>query len=452
MNFNQCFRLLLSISFLFFGFAIRLSGKPSRPNAKLTGGFGESTCLHCHSSHQLNEGRILGGDFEIEGIPAEYEAGKRYNLTIRMAHPGQSRWGFELSARSAHQASQAGQLIAVDSNTHVKEEDGISYIMHANAGSRSVADRASFSFIWIAPESAAGIILFNAAGNAANANDEPVGDYVYTAGGFSTQVKGAEEITEAEVEEVEVATGTRLNETPIFFNLPAPIDLKKSSFEIHIQHRFFQSLEDSEPGNAFGIDSGANINLGLNYAITDKLSAGISRARIDQIISLTATHEIHSDNESWWKMSLHGGVAGKRNFEQQYSPFLQLATSFDYRVFRLYLAPTIVFNSRDDTQGLQPGSGAVNPDKNNTFSLGIGADVALHRRFSIIGEYVPRLAGFGGFFRKHDQLGGGVAIRTWGHVFTVVASRSRDLSPTQYAVGSDLGAVSLGFNIYRRID
>jgi hypothetical protein len=97
---------------MFFGALVMLSGKSSRPGVMLTGGFGESTCGQCHSSHRLNEGRPLGGTFEIEGIPDEYEAGKSYRLTIVIAHPGQSRWGFELSARSARQGDQAGRLIA----------------------------------------------------------------------------------------------------------------------------------------------------------------------------------------------------------------------------------------------------------------------------------------------------------------------------------------------------
>jgi len=419
----------------------------------LTGGFGESTCLQCHSNHQLNEGRSLGGKFEIEGIPDEYEAGKDYRLTMLIAHPGQSRWGVELSVRSANKGEQAGRLIAADSITEVKEEGGVSYITLTDAGaSVRNPDRQRVSFVWVAPEASAGMILFNAAGNAANGNDEPAGDYIYMAGGFSRQSSGNSQIKEVKAEEVISKTDRRLRESPVLLSLPTPVDLDRNNIEIHIQHRFFQALEDSIPGNAFGIDSGANINIGLNYALTNRLSAGISRTREDQLISLTATQEIHTKSESWWKMSLYGGVAGKRNFEEHYSPFLQLATVLDYKALRLNLTPTVVFNSRDESLASQPGPDAVNPDSNNTFSLGIGADVALHRRFSLMGEYVPRLAGFGGFFGKHSQLGGGVAIRTWGHVFTVLVSTSRNFSPTKYAVDADFDDVSIGFNIYRRIN
>ena len=437
---------------LFFGSAILLLGKPSGPDTKLTGAFGESTCLECHSSHKLNEGRVLGGSLEIEGIPEKYEAGKGYILTIQISHPGQSCWGFEFSARSSDQGTQANRLNPIDSNTQVKEDSGVLYVMHTRIGTKiGTPDRASFSFEWVAPPASAGMILFNASGNAANGNNEPTGDYIYTASAFSVPAAGTTEVTEHRVKPIKSAAAQRLNETSILMNLPVPVDLAKGSIEIHVQHRFFQSIEDSSPGSAFGIDSGANINLGINYSLTKSFSAGISRTREDQLVSLTAAQEIHTQRESPWKMSLLGGVAGKSNFERNYSPFLQLATSFDYKMLRLNLVPTVIFNSRDETLVTQPGPQAVNPDDNNTFALGIGADFALNRRFSIVGEYTPRLAGFGGFFGEHQQLGGGVAIRTWGHVFSILVSRSRNFSPVRYAVDADFDSVCFGFNIYRRI-
>ena len=341
---------LFLFSWRFFGFAILLSGKSSGPDTKLTGAVGESTCLQCHTSHKLNEGRSLGGSFEIMGIPEKYEAGKAYILTIQISHPKQSRWGFELSARSADHGAQANRLTPADSNTQVKQDSGVLYIMHTRVGTRMDLVEGSFSFEWVAPEASAGMILFNAAGNAANGNGEPTGDYIYTASGFSVPAAGATEITEQTAKPVKATAAERLRETPVLINLPMPVDLDKGSIEIHIQHRFFQSIEDSDPGSGFGIDSGANINLGINYSLTKSFSAGISRTREDQLVSLTATQELHTNQESPWKMSLYGGVAGKNNFERNYfPPFLQLATTLDYKMLRLDLAPTVVFNSRDES-------------------------------------------------------------------------------------------------------
>ena len=38
------------------------------PLPQLTGGFGEKTCVLCHTSHDLNEGRTVGGVFHILGV------------------------------------------------------------------------------------------------------------------------------------------------------------------------------------------------------------------------------------------------------------------------------------------------------------------------------------------------------------------------------------------------
>jgi hypothetical protein len=145
---------LLFFTCLFFGFAIVVWGKSAGPDMKLTGAFGESTCLQCHTAHKLNEGRSLGGSLEIRGIPERYEAGKVYTLTIEISHPNQSRWGFELSARTADSGLQANQLRVVDSNTQMKADSGILYGMHTRTGTRKgMVDRASFSFEWTAQES-----------------------------------------------------------------------------------------------------------------------------------------------------------------------------------------------------------------------------------------------------------------------------------------------------------
>ena len=221
--------------------------------------------------------------------------------------------------------------------------------------------------------------------------------------------------------------------------------------EILIQHRFLDSIANAGPGNAFGIDSGANMNIGLNYALSDRLSAGIARTRFGQIIELSSTYEILTAKDSKWKLALRGGVEGTQNFENEYSPSLQLMSSYDFGRVRMSLVPTMVFNSRPDSQLQYNRGNAINPDSNHTFALGLGTDIALSRRISLTAEYVPRLAGFGGFYERLDQIAGGLVIRTWGHVFAITVATSRDFTPANYAVNAQGSDVSLGFNLYRRI-
>jgi len=431
-----------------------LLGYGKGPLPRYTGGYNENTCARCHSDFGLNDGRQLGGVFHLEGVPERYEAGRKYPVTIVMAHPSQSRWGFQLSARFAVSGEQAGELKPLDTSTKTLEAEGIQYIEHTAEGTRNgkVDGPVKFYFEWIAPAHERQGVVFNAAGNAADGSEDPTGDYIYTAGSFTT----SEEVRElTDTQDLPSSPPSEKKRTPrittasTFLHIPAPVDLQARQWEIQIQHRFQQALADSEPGDAFGLDSRANINLLINYALTERISTGVSRARFDRVIAFTSTYEINTSDANHLKLAFFGGVTGDENFNRHYSPFFQLATAFDYQQIRLLATPTLVLNSRPDSfVDLRPD--AINPDSNNTVSLGLGIDVALNNRISLSWEYVPRLAGFGGFGETNSTLSAAIKIRSWGHVFTVMASTSRAFTPERYAVNAEPG-FSLGFNIYRRI-
>jgi len=384
---------------------------------------------------------------ELDGVPSLYLAGHRYTMSIIIREPNRLRSGWQVSVRSTESGKQAGRLIPGDDTVHARELDGVVYLRQALADSDSgVSDGpVVFRFDWIAPNPVQGNIHISAACNVTDEKTLEGGTYIYAADGFSVPSEDSAQAVSGAVPDPVMPL--RMQETSRVVNLPVPMDLDRGSVEIRIEHRFFQAIENSSPGNAFGIDFGANISLGLNYALTDRLSAGVSRTRLDQIVSLSGTYELRTAG-SFWNAALHGGVDGQRNFSEHYSPFLQFASAFDFRRFRLHVIPTMVFNSRMDPV---LRTDAINPDDNNTFSLGLGTDVALHPRFSLQGEYVARLAGFGGFEQTRPQLSGGIVIRTYGHVFAVMLSTSRDFTPAKYAVNAENRDFSLGFNIYRKI-
>ena len=436
-----CLLIVLLIPFL--------SGFSDGPLPQLTGGFQEETCHSCHNSFPLNEGRTQGGMFFLSGVPAHYQGGESYSITVVIGQPGQRRWGFELSVRSADSGDQAGRLESADDRTQLKEAEGIQYIQHNASGTQEgvLNGPVEFHFTWIAPDSSAGLLFFNAAGNAADGSGDSAGDYIYTAGAFSSPSGGA--VAPLSQAEPEREPKLRLNTTSRFMHLPAPVDLKRGDTETHIEHRFLEPIVQAGLGRAFGIDSGANINLGLNHALTDDLTAGVARTRFGQIVVFTGTYEIKTDRESPWQMSFLGGVEGEENFQNHYSTFLQLPTFFDYKRLRTHLVPTMIFNSRKD-EDLAFRPNPINPESNNTFSLGLGADLALHPRFSLTGEYVPRLAGFGGFGNERSTLSWGVKLRTRGHVFTILVTNTRDFTPARYGVNSETTDFALGFDLYRK--
>ncbi len=427
---------------------------PDGPYPRLTGGFNEETCVSCHNSHPLNLGRTLGGTLQVSGVPRNYEKGVTYPIRVAISHPGQSRWGFELSARFAGNGEQAGDLVPIDESTQVRKARGVQYIEHTEEGTRlGQADGpVEFQFNWTAPDPESGPVLFNAAGNAANGNNKVDGDYIYTAGAYSAgSVAAAPLLVENKPLDRRPA---RLTDDSRVAHLPAPVNLNKGNVQVLIQHRFLGSfIRNGAPdaGTAFGVDFGANINLETAYALTDRISVSASRARFDQIVTFAGTYEIKTDDDSPWKMAVRGGLEGQNNFEDHYSGFVELTSQFDYKFFRGYVVPIFVFNSREDDFVAPRRDIAVNPDDNNTFSLGFGADVELNRRLSLVGEYIPRLAGFGGIGNDRAAISAGMKIRTWGHVFHVLLSSSRIFTPAQYGVNATTTDYALGFNIYRKV-
>jgi hypothetical protein len=147
-----------------------------------TGGFGEPTCVACHMDGDLND---AGGSLTIEGVPARYEPGRRYRLTVTVRHPDLRLAGFELASRFASgpdSAKQAGSLAPTDDRAQVSTDDGsrIQYAHHLRSGTTPVAAEVGrWTLDWTAPVAGSGPVVIHVVGNAANDNDSPMGDYIY---------------------------------------------------------------------------------------------------------------------------------------------------------------------------------------------------------------------------------------------------------------------------------
>ena len=147
-----------------------------------TGAPGESTCVACHGG-TANSGP---GKIEIKLINAvTYSAGQKVHLTVTVSDPTAQRWGFELTARSSATPSTAVgtlSLAPADDTAQISGATGaIQYVTHTSAGTRPGATgSAAWDVFWTAPAASAGSVTFYAAGNAANNNDAPSGDKIYS--------------------------------------------------------------------------------------------------------------------------------------------------------------------------------------------------------------------------------------------------------------------------------
>jgi hypothetical protein len=157
----------------------RANANASGAPASRTGALGELTCntAGCHNSFTLNSG---GGSVTIGGLPAGgYAPNQEVTLTVAVALGSASRFGFQLTALD-DQGRAAGTLTATDSVRTQRVTGAVSgnarqYITHTGSG----AAQGSWTLRWTAPAQSVGRVTFYAAGNAANSNGQPSGDYIY---------------------------------------------------------------------------------------------------------------------------------------------------------------------------------------------------------------------------------------------------------------------------------
>ena len=154
---------------------------PDHLDGAFTGGFGELTCHSCHFDYDLN---MEGGKLITEGIPDRYNAGERYNITVRIQSEQLEIGGFQLTARFLENGKQAGSFSWSGDRLRFTPEssvgDSIQYIQHSSNGTAPTANRTvEWSFMWTAPETAQEPVLFNLASNAGNYDDSSFGDWIY---------------------------------------------------------------------------------------------------------------------------------------------------------------------------------------------------------------------------------------------------------------------------------
>jgi hypothetical protein len=151
-----------------------------------SGGFKEDTCHACHFHEQLNSG---GGRVTIEGVPASFEAGRRYTLTVTLTRAGMKRAGFQLATRFKDTGAQAGALApgpGEAERVRVERQSSVQYANQRKGGSSVTgADATRWTIEWIAPDRA-GAVIVHVSANAADGNESADGDFVYTAATEST--------------------------------------------------------------------------------------------------------------------------------------------------------------------------------------------------------------------------------------------------------------------------
>jgi len=186
MKTKHTFLFTMLVGFIWSTFLFAHSGGPAATGlGGVNGIFPGVTCNQsgCHNSFPLNSG---GGSVSVNGLPTQWTPGTTYPLTVIIQKSGAATYGFQLSAvfDGTNPPQQAGTLTkgatsGTDATRISIVPSGGVLFAEQNSINRGLAPTSTFFVNWTAPATG-GTVRFNVAGNAADGDHTPLGDYIYT--------------------------------------------------------------------------------------------------------------------------------------------------------------------------------------------------------------------------------------------------------------------------------
>ncbi len=162
----------------------KVSASVAGPSPSHTRAPGEASCTSCHSDFPENSGT---GSVTIAGVPANYLPNQSYSVTATTSQADAVIYGFQLTAIDSTGAAVGSFTLPAQNPVQLQVLNGIvdgnvrQYVEHTLDGVQSTqSGLRAWTFTWTAPSQRKGRLGFHAAGNAANSDGGPSGDYIYT--------------------------------------------------------------------------------------------------------------------------------------------------------------------------------------------------------------------------------------------------------------------------------
>ncbi len=235
--------------------------------------------------------------------------------------------------------------------------------------------------------------------------------------------------------------------------------VKAKSLDFRVTHHFGNVLGSTGGAHTiYGLDQASDIRIAFEYGISNKLTVGFGRSKINELLDLYGKYRLLEQTESnsmplAITLILNTGFSPAKNTKNSYDNF---ANRFSYlyqaliarkfsKSFSLQLAPTFlhrnyVFNRLDE---------------NDQFALGLGLRLKLTKRFALLTDYFYTFSKY----RKNNPslyslpLGLGVEIETGGHVFHIFFTNNAAITENNFIPYTtsfwEKGEFKFGFTISR---
>ena len=234
----------------------------------------------------------------------------------------------------------------------------------------------------------------------------------------------------------------RLGETLV--NLPSQRVLNPGGWEIRFTHRFSTPINAGDAHDLWGLDSSADIGIGLSYAPVQNLQFALYRTDVLDDFEASVKYAAIRQDRLPFSASVRAGVdvRTERNVEDRTSAFAQviLARQFGQKA-EIFLIPTYVTNA---------------DLFDSAFNIPVGLAWTVRPALSLIVELVPENTDLPDEVDSSPGWTVGLKRAIGGHWFEVLLSNTRATHVDQYVPstflgqGLEAGDVHLGFNIERR--
>lgn len=234
----------------------------------------------------------------------------------------------------------------------------------------------------------------------------------------------------------------RLGET--LLNLPTTQVLSPGTWEVRFTHRFSQPINEGDVHSLWGLDSSADVGIGLSYSPSETWLVSLYRTDVQDAVEAAVKYRAIRQERFPVNVALRAGVDWRTDPEviRPRSLFAQAIVSRQFgRKAEIFVVPTY---ARD---------AAV---FESAFNAPIGVAWMIYPHLSLIAEVIPENRDLPASVDSSFAWSVGLKRAIGGHFFEVMLSNTRATHVHQYVPSFFLGTglrtddVHLGFNIERR--
>lgn len=240
--------------------------------------------------------------------------------------------------------------------------------------------------------------------------------------------------------------------------LPSSHIPSQGVWEVRFTHRFNQSLTNGsfsdQVHSLFGLDTNADVNFALSYAMRRDLQFSIARSNTNDTLEAAAKYVVLQQASAVpATLTLRGGIdyRTERDLSDRESFFLQGIVSRRMGKLEVFALPTVATNAGRAVDGDQ--SAAL---FSTAFNVPVGATYFMRPPLAVVVELIPPNGDLPDSAKGDLGWAIGVKRAIGGHWFELLLTNSQGTTTDQYVTNTfqggplDASDVKLGFNIERR--